>query len=249
MSLLLLSLAIMAKPSTADIIQRSWKETLVVGHRGAAAYKPENSLESFEEAIRSGAVATECDVHVSKDGELIVMHDSTLDRTTQLKGSIKDRTVAEMSAAGIPTLSDYLKVTKDRIVSVVEIKDGAEVVERVVASLRARDMISQSIVFSFNAEFIRQAEKLEPSLYTVWLNSKPADLDAHFKKRDDIRADGLGVQFKGANEELVKKAKGAGIPIFVWTVPPGPEVARLKALGVNFIITDHPKDVLKELGG
>ena len=112
------------KPSTADIVQRSWDETLVVGHRGAAAYKPENTLPSFEEAISSGAVATECDVHLSQDRQMAVMHDKTLDRTTSLKGAVKDTPMAAMSAAGVPTLQELAKLTKDRIVLVVEIKRG-----------------------------------------------------------------------------------------------------------------------------
>ncbi len=241
-------LAAAASPiSTNAIIEQSWKETLVVGHRGAAACKPENTIDSFEEAIVCRAVAAECDVHVSKDGELIVMHDGTLDRTTTLKGEIKDIDASEMIAAGIPTLGDYLKTTKDRIVSVIEIKDGIDVVPKTLALVKKQKMLSQSIFFSFNADFIKQVKVIEPRAYAVWLNSAPKNIEEHFAKCKEIKADAIGVGFPGATPEIVAEVHKRKMPIFVWTVPPGPEVDRLKALKVNFIITNHPRDVIEQL--
>lgn len=241
-------MAYMASPISAKaIIEHSWKQTLVVGHRGAAAYKPENTIESFEEAIACKAVAVECDVHVSKDGELIVMHDDTLDRTTRLKGAVKDTSAAEMIAAGVPTLAEYLRTTKDRIVSVIELKDGADVVPKTLALVKKQKMLSQTILFSFNADFIKQAKQIEPKAYAVWLNSEPKDLEAHFARCKEIKADAVGVGYPAATAALVAEAHKRKMPVFVWTVPPGPEIDRLKALKVNFIITNHPRDVIGQL--
>lgn len=238
----------MANPISAKmIVEQSWKETLVVGHRGAAAYKPENTIASFEESIACKAVASECDVHVSKDGELIIMHDHTLDRTTTLKGEVKETLAADMVAAGIPTLSDYLKTTKDRIVSVIEIKAGMDVVPKTLDLVKKQKMLSQSIFFSFSADFIKQVKVSEPKAYAVWLNSAPKDLAEHFAKCKEIKADAIGVGYPGATPEIVAEAHKRKMPIFVWTVPPGPEVDRLKALKVNFIITNHPRDVIEQL--
>jgi len=245
---LMLTTALAEPPSARAIVEESWRRTLVVGHRGAAAYKPENTLESFEEAIASRAVATECDVYTTKDGEVVVMHDWTLDRTTKLKGPVKDFTAAELKAAGIPMLDDYLKVTKGRIVSVIEIKGGEGVVPAVVKAVQREKMQGETIIFSFNAELIRESKTLDPSIYAVWLNSAPKDLPAHFAKVDEIKADAIGVQFRGATPELMAAAHARKTPVFVWTVPPGPEVDRLKSLKANFIITDHPRDVRAQLG-
>jgi glycerophosphoryl diester phosphodiesterase len=233
--------------STQATIKQSWDHTLVVGHRGAADYKPENTIPSFEEAIKSKADAAECDVHVSKDGELIVMHDGTLDRTTSLKGAIKDIDSKTMKAAGIPTLADYLKVTKNHIISVIEIKDGTDVVKKTVAQIKKEGMTAQCIIFSFNKDYIQEAKKLEPKLFAVWLNSKPTDLKAHFETCEKIHADGIGIAYQGANAEIVGEAHRRKMPVFVWTVPPGEIVDRLKALKVNFIISNSPRDVHEQL--
>lgn len=243
-----LAVLIMASPVSAKAaVAQSWKQTLVVGHRGAAAYKPENTLPAFEEAIASKAAAAECDVHVSRDGELMVIHDPTLDRTTPLKGPVKEALAADMAAAGVPTLGDYLRTTKDRIVSVIELKDGQDVVPKTLALVKERGMLGQAILFSFKADFIKQAKQLEPKAYAVWLKAAPANLEEHFAKCLEIRADGIGVAYPAATEALVAEAHKRKMPVFVWTVPPGPEVERLKALKVNFIITDHPREVIEQL--
>ncbi len=252
-SLLFASCLAMAKPNTQAIIQQSWQRTLVVGHRGAAAYKPENTLESFREAIASGAVATECDIYTDKEGGVVVIHDSTLDRTTSLKGKVAEATTAALKGAGVPFLEDYTGVTKDKIVSVIEIKGGVDIEAKTVAHLKKEKMLDQSIIFSFNAEIVKKIKELEPSLFSVWLVAAPGTAAEYetkvFAKVQEIKADAIGVQFRNALPELVTMTHAKSKPIFVWTVPPGPEVDRLKALKVNFIITDHPRDVKAQLGG
>lgn len=253
LSLILAASLGVAKPNTQAIIQQSWNQTLVVGHRGAAAYKPENTLESFEEAIKSGAVATECDIFTDKDGGVVVIHDSTLDRTTSLKGKVAETSTAVIKAAGIPMLEDYLKVTKDRIVSVIEIKAGVDVEAKTIAALKKEEMLDQAIIFSFNSTIVAKIKELEPKLFAVWLVASPGTAAEHeekvFSKFREIKADAIGVQFLNAQAPLVESAHSKRIPVFVWTVPPGPQVDRLKALKVNFIITDHPRDVKAQLAG
>lgn len=238
--------------SAKGIIERSWERTLVVGHRGAAAHKPENTLESFREAIRSGAVATECDVHTDRDGAVVVMHDTTLNRTTDLEGKVSDTPSALLRRAGVPFLDDYTRVTKGRIVSVIEIKAGVEVEAKVARHLRAHQMVDQSIVFSFHADRVAKTKEADPDLTAIWLVASPGSPAEYeekvFARLKTIGGDGIGVQFRNATPELAAEARKRGIPLFVWTVPPGPEVDRLKALRVNFIITDHPSEVIARLG-
>lgn len=249
-----------AKPSTQSIITESWKKTLVIGHRGAAAYKPENTLPSFEEAIASKAVATECDVYESSDGEVVIMHDTTLDRTTKLKGLVEETPWSTLKAAGVPSLKDLIQITKDRIVVVVEIKKpkiinirvGPGIEGKVVQMLEKSGLRDQSIVFSFGEEHIVNTKKADPRYFSVWLVGKtltPAEYTATLDKAKELGANGIGFQYRNVTPELVKAAHDRKVPVFVWTVPPGPEVDRLKALKVNFIITDHPRDVLKQLEG
>lgn len=247
------AIAMMApvKPSTQSIVKQSWNQTLVIGHRGAAAYKPENTLPSFEEAISCQAVATECDIHLSQDGEMVVMHDKTLDRTTPLKGEVAKTDWKTMKDAGIPNLQDLTKVTKDRIVLVVEIKHGEGIEKKMLDHLNGQNLLDQSIIFSFGEDHVRKTEQQDPRYFSVWLVGKalkPEDYKATLDRAKELGADGVGFQYRNVTPELVKAAHERKVPVFVWTVPPGPEVDRLKALKVNFIITDHPRDVLKQLG-
>lgn len=238
------------KISTQDIVARSWKKTGVVGHRGAAAYEPENTLPAFEKGIECKADAVECDVHTSRDGDLVVMHDSTLDRTTKLKGPVKDVSTATLREAGIPFLPDLTALTKDRVVLIVEIKDGDDVDRKVVDHLKERKMVEQTIVFSFGDQHVANVKKLNPEQFGVWLVGQkidPANMTPVFDKLKEIKADALGVDYHNCPAELVEEAHRRHLPIFVWTVPPGAEVDRLKALKVNFIITNHPRDVRSQL--
>jgi glycerophosphoryl diester phosphodiesterase len=248
---LLASLAMIEppKPSTTATIAQSWKQTLVVGHRGAAAYKPENTLSAFEEGIACNVAAVECDVHLSQDGEMVIMHDKTLDRTTSLKGKVSETLWATMKSAGIPSLADLTKVTKDRVVLVVEIKDGVGVERKVVNHLNDEKMKDQSIIFSFGADYIKATEQYDPGHFSVWLiGLKPVSNEAALDQAARIGANGVGISYKNVTPEFVRAAHDRKLPVFVWTVPPGEEVDRLKAMKVNFIITDHPRDVRTQLG-
>ena len=249
MILCMLAAIVTAKPSAQAIVAESWKTTQVIGHRGAAAYFPENTLPGFEEAIKSGVAATECDIHLSREGEMVVMHDKTLDRTTSLTGEVAKTSWREMKAAGIPALADLTKLTKDRIVLVVEIKGGDGIEQKLVDHLNANDVRDQSIVFSFGKSHVAKTKQIDPRCFGVWLVALPTGPKETLDQAQEIKADGIGFSYKTVTPELVSGAHRRKMPVFVWTVPPGPEVDRLKAMKVNFIITDHPRDVLKQLRG
>lgn len=236
----------------SSVVQRSWQKTLVVGHRGAAAYAAENTLPSFQIAIESGAVATECDVHLSSDGVIMVMHDKTLDRTPPLSGPVAQTPASVMRAAGVPTLDELADFTKDRIVLVVEIKDGDGIERMVAGMLRGKGMVDQSIVFSFGGERVRRVKSWNPSQYAVWLYgaAQPEEnLPELLRNIRRHKADAVGFPYPNVTPKLAEALRAEGTPVFVWTVPPGAEVDRLKSLGVNFIITDHPTDVIRQLAG
>ncbi|HEY0867450.1 MAG TPA: glycerophosphodiester phosphodiesterase [Fimbriimonas sp.] len=220
---------------TLQEVSRCWTETLVIGHRGAAASSPENTLASFEAAIRCGAVGVECDVHVSRDGELIVIHDETLDRTTPLSGKVRETESARMKAAGVPTLADYLAVTRGRALSVIELKDGSRVAEKVLDRLSHERMLGEAVVFSFRDDLLKP---MLGNVFAVRLAGTRPSLEG---------CDGIGVAYEAVDEALVREARERRLPVFAWTVPPGPEVDRLKRLGVNFIVTNHPCEVRDQL--
>lgn len=252
-ALVLASLSIVSSPSAPDsaaILARSWDQTLVVGHRGAAAYLPENTVASFDLAAEVGAHATECDVHMSADGVPFILHDATLDRTTSLKGRIDATDAATLRAAGVPALEDVMIRLKNRIVFVIEIKAGKGVEKAVVDLVKKHGTERQTIVFSFNHAIVTEIERLHPALPTVWLQGTaptPDTIATVLDRRKEAGIDAIGVSYRVLQPFFAERLRAERIPLFVWTVPPGPEIDRLKALRVNFIITDHPRDVLAQL--
>jgi glycerophosphoryl diester phosphodiesterase len=237
--------------TSQSIVDLSWNQTRVVGHRGAAAYAPENSLEAFRIAIEAKADAAECDIHMSKDGVAMVIHDATLMRTFKVEGKVADLTAAELKAIGVPTLAEYIGVLKGKCVQVHEIKAGVGVVAATVAEIRRAGTEEESIIFSFNSGFVKEAKTLAPEIYAVWLSAGKFETTGFGKMRENLtetKADAIGFQYRNVSPEITAYLRENKIPLFVWTVPPGEEVDRLKSLKVNFIITDHPRDVRAQLG-
>jgi glycerophosphoryl diester phosphodiesterase len=189
---------------------------------------------------------------MSKDGEPVIMHDYTLDRTTSLKGHVKETPWSAMKAAGVPHLADYTRTTKDRIISVIEIKGGDGVAKAVVDHVVRENMLDQTIVFSFNDKIVEEVKTLNPSVFAVWLigaKQTPEAFPTTKATFERTKANALGVGYTNCTAEFVASVHALKAPLFVWTVPPGPQVDRLKRLKVNFIITDHPGDVRKQLAG
>jgi glycerophosphoryl diester phosphodiesterase len=158
---------------------------LVVAHRGASATNPENTLEAFEAAIAAGAGAIEFDVRLTADGAPVVMHDATVDRTTDGRGPVRSLSLAEIAAlrirAGegvthVPTLRETLEFVSGRIGIDVEIKNipgepdfdgqGQPVVEAVIDTLTAVGFTSPVMVTSFNPWSVAWAREREPQLVT-----------------------------------------------------------------------------------
>lgn len=248
----LLMLHDLSTPSATRLLEESWRQTQVVGHRGAAAYAPENTLEAFRVAIATGVPAVELDIHLDADGGMVVIHDATLDRTTTGRGRVREHTTEQIRALGVPYLEEFTALTKDRVVIVIEIKDGEGAERKMVDHLRERDMMDQAIMFSFGADRVARTKELAPELKSVWLYAgRPTEdrLEAMFERLSEIKADAVGFSYQAVTPEAVAESQRRGYPVFVWTVPPGPEVDRLLRMKVNFIITDHPRDVLAQLRG
>lgn len=139
---------------------------LVFAHRGGSALAPENTLEAFANGIALGADGIELDVHLSRDGVVVVHHDRTLDRTTSLRGDLALRTADELSRGDVPTLAEVLQAHKDVRV-IVEIKvNSAQMAAAVVDVLHAADAVERVCVGSFGTRVLRTVRALEPALAT-----------------------------------------------------------------------------------
>ncbi|AIE86251.1 glycerophosphodiester phosphodiesterase [Fimbriimonas ginsengisoli] len=227
--------------TVAGLVARSWSRPQVVGHRGASAHEVENTPASFEACIQSGAPAAECDVRLSRDGELVLVHDPVVEGKW-----VRDLSAACLHALGVSTLDEVLSITKDRSVLAVEIKQGNGIEESLAVLLTRRGLVDQVMVFAFDSRRVAMAVEACPTLFAVWLVGRPLEhwnFPELFARLSEIGASGLGIDYRYLTANLIAAAHSRGIPIFSWTVPPGPEADRVRDLGVNFIITDYPAEV------
>jgi glycerophosphoryl diester phosphodiesterase len=226
----------------------------VVGHRGAMGHCPENTMASFKRGLELGADWIELDVHLSRDGALIVIHDETLERTTNGHGLVREHSLAELKRldAGngeqIPTLNEVLDWAKERGTIVdIEIKnapifyEGIE--DKVVAALDETGMTEQVIVISFDHAAVQKVKRLEPTITTgVLYSCRPTDGGAALAQ--SAGADAVLPHWAYVTESDVKRAHQEGLAVAPWATSDADVLQRLIGCGVDAIATNHP-DVLR----
>jgi glycerophosphoryl diester phosphodiesterase len=257
--------------ASAPAFAQGGPPSLVAAHRGGALLWPENSLLAFRNAIALGADYIEFDVHLSKDGEVVVIHDATLDRTTTGRGPVRERTLAELrmlrvkdrpsavSEEVVPTLDEVAGVAaQGRRRMLLEIKTDERgqrypgIEEKVIAILDRRAVASATVVMAFERETWRRVRELRPELATGALYS-PRTLQSigSTAAREIGEAAKAGVRFVGLHQALVDAdtmaaAREAGILLAVWTVNEPAALRRFIEQKVGIVITDRP-DLAKAL--
>ncbi|MBM3213431.1 hypothetical protein FJZ36_00720 [Candidatus Poribacteria bacterium] len=222
----------------------------VVGHRGAAGVLPENTVPGFEYAIRLGCTYTECDVHLTRDDRLVVMHDATVNRTTNGSGAIRDLTFDEIRAldAGdgnqVPTLDEVLAVTQGRIRLLCELK-GEGVEDAAVECVRTREMEGEVVFTSFALDRVERVRQMSDDLRIGAIISNPSDSD--IARAVDIGASAVGVQYKNVRLGIVERALSAGLEIRAWNPDTLREQKAMIGLGVSGISTNRPDILLAYL--
>lgn len=242
---------------------------LVIGHRGFNVFAPENTLPSFEMARRAGADLVELDYHVSRDGVPIVIHDGTLDRTTdavQRWGGqhlrVADKTVAELktldagtwfdpqfSGTRLPTLGEALDIIqRGGGMTLIERKAGSA--EECIRLLRERGLVNEVVVQAFDWEFLKRAHELAPEQILGALGP-PGSLDGK-KLTDEEKvldsewieaAQRAGASVLGWNRQVTREAVLAAhekkMKVWVYTIDKPEEAELLLDMGVDGIITDN----------
>lgn len=218
----------------------------VVAHRGGAKLAPENSVEAFHNAIKLGADAIELDIHLSADGELVVIHDDTLDRTFGRPGVVRQMSAADLRSAGVPLLRDVLKLTGVKWIVEIKHPHGGRhdrIEEKLLEALEGP--LDSYVVITFDRESLRRLHQLKPDLATGYLFTTPVDA-AEVKRELGVRY--LGPNFRLVNRAFVDAAHDAGLKVNPWTVNEENDLQSMLEIGCDAITTDRPDRMLKLLG-
>tara|TARA_Y100001954_G_scaffold111015_1_gene120336 strand:+ start:5977 stop:6678 length:702 start_codon:yes stop_codon:yes gene_type:complete len=223
----------------------------IIGHRGAMGEYPENTLGSIEWALKKGCDGVEIDIHLSLDGELVVIHDSTLMRTTKEKGFVKEKKFEDLRKldAGkgekIPSLEEVLNLVKSfqGTVIFVEIKvPGCE--QKVINALNKTEMESRSIVKCFHHLPLKKIKELNSKIKTHCLiYGRPLNPVEIVKA---CQADGLSISNETVDTDLAKECHQAGVELTLWNANSVSEKNTFQKMGFDYICTDYPSILLKE---
>lgn len=223
-----------------------------IGHRGAKAHLAENTLESVQKAIELGVDMIEIDVHRCKSGELIVMHDSTLDRTTNGSGEIVKCSLNELKALWvenkykIPLLTEVLDTIADKCKINIELKGMNTAAEtcRIIHKYVTEKYwdYSDFVVSSFQKNELFQLYDLNNKIQIGVLSK--ANMETALVLAKQLNAFAIHPSVGIVTRENVLKAQNAGFQISVWTVNDPETIARMKTFGVDGIISDFPERLL-----
>jgi glycerophosphoryl diester phosphodiesterase len=216
---------------------------LTVGHRGVMGVEPENTLRSFRRAERAGLDQIELDLHLSKDGALVVMHDAMVDRTTDGTGAVRDLTLAEIRAldAGlgerVPVFEEVLEAVHGPVQA--EIKDAAAA-RALAGTLRARGETDRVSVLSFHDDALAEVRTLLPEARTVLVADR---LGPEIVPRAQaVGARLVSLDLTRLSLDVVRRCQSAGIAVMAWTVNTAQDWALVRALGLDGAATDLPQE-------
>lgn len=220
--------------------------TLKIAHRGAKGYAPENTLAAFQKAIDMHTDGIELDVHLSSDGQLVVIHDDTLERTTNGKGFVKDYTLEQLKAfriegdKEIPTLAEVFDlVNRQCFINVELIGEGTtEPVQALIKKYISEKKWCHEdfIVSSFNWNYLQQLRFSNPEIQIGILALTDIELAFSFAKF--LEAQAIHPYFHLLTEESTKKMQLRNLKVFPWTVNEPEDIAKMKLFNVDGIITD-----------
>ena len=239
--------------------------TLNIAHRGYSGAYPENTMPAFEAAVEAGADGVEFDVQFTKDGALVIMHDETVDRTTDGHGFVKDHTLAELKSLDasaafkgrygivrVPTLEEYLESVKDLdFLTNIELKTGVfeyAGIEKAVTDLVRRYRLQERVIISsFNHYSVLRAHAAAPEIRCGFLTESWILNAGAYTRSHGVEC--WHPHWASVTEETAAELKANGIMINVWTVNEPAEALRLRSLGADAVIGNFPPEIGKALRG
>ncbi len=229
----------------------------VFAHRGFSGRYPENTMLAFEKAVECNADGIELDVHLSKDGEVMIMHDEALKRTTGRPGIVSDYTRAELERIGvgkneegewneqptIPSLEEYLEKIGSKVITNIELKTAPlyypGIEEKTAALIRRYGLEEKIIISSFNWLSVLRMQKIAPELKYALLFSG-IELENMGLLFSDMGIDYYHPDEKLLSQSLIQDMKVCGIGINAWTVNDEKRVMECLSMGCDGVITNFP---------
>jgi glycerophosphoryl diester phosphodiesterase len=232
---------------------------LLIGHRGYPALCPENTLASFERAMQAGCDMIELDVTLTRDRKVVVIHDDTLDRTTNGKGPVSGHALEEIKAldAGswfdarfaqerVPELSEVIKLTAGRCMLNIEIKESAfeaiypvdAIEHQVVKLVKTSGAMDRVIISSFDTRILERIAAMDAPPAVAYISDHGADKSV-LEMLLKMRAFSWHPRFKILTRAQVDMLHAAGLKVFPWTINTRKEAEKLLALGVDGLICNE----------
>lgn len=229
----------------------------LIAHRGASGHAPENTEAAFKLALEMGAAAVELDVHRTKDGTLVVIHDEDLKRTGRRKGTIAAMTWKELLSAdvgswfstkfkgeGLPTLEEVFDLCEGRAEVHVEIKQGSRlyrgIEEQVVAMIRRRQAWRWTVVSSFDHAALYVVRSIDNKVRLGYLLGWTR-MPVAFDEMRDLKAESLNLSLRQVDAKKVKECHKRGHKVLVYTVNKQKDADRLAKMGVDGIFSNFPE--------
>ncbi|RKY76892.1 glycerophosphodiester phosphodiesterase [candidate division KSB1 bacterium] len=241
-------------------VSNKMKSTLIVAHRGMSSLYPENTLVSFKKALELGVDMIELDVHRTKDKELVVIHDNSVDRTTNGKGKVDQLTLQELKkySAGswfsqqfeeerIPTLGEVFELVNKKTKLQIEIKQSG-IEDVLVNFVEKYDMVNNVVCSSFNLRSIIKVRKLNPLIPTLFI-ARSFNLN---KMKKVLLTEGINmvaIEFRHLSLSLLKACHSCGFVVDAWTIDEERDMVKFLEMGVGLITTNYPQRLKKILGG
>ena len=240
------------------------KKPLVISHRGANKYAPQNTIPAFEKSIEIGVDGFETDLHITKDGHVVICHNYTIDETSDGKGKIAEMTLDELRKhdygsyfskkfkdTPIPTINDFLALIENADIEVlnIEIKPPKQkntpIVRKTIEAVKAHGLFDKLLISSFSPEVLREAKRIDPKCKTGFLyapNSPTTPLVAWriISYAKSLGCDAVHPHFIFVNKKYFEKAHAAGLKVNVWTVDLPEVIDNMIRWGADGIITNLP---------
>jgi len=225
------------------------KKIFKIGHRGAMGHEPENTIRSFKKALALDVDAVELDVYVCKTGELVVMHDDKIDRTTNGTGYTEEKTFAELREldAGkgelIPTLEEVLDVVDKKVIVNIELKGNNTALAtcQVIKKYIKENGWSEDdfMVSSFDHHELNKFKQLYPQISIgALVDGIPL---SYADCAVQLNAQSINLNLEFINQDFVNDAHDKGLKVYVWTVNDYDDISKIKALNIDGIFCNYPE--------